>query len=772
MASISGDEAFARYANEHGFATLDQLESARQLQAEKARNNIAATLAEILVSQGILTPALRENIEKKLQAQQQGGIKQLGNYKLIKKLGEGGMGAVYLAEDTIAERKVALKVLPRKLAGEGEFLTRFRREAKAAGKLNHVNIVTAFSVGEEMGHHFYVMEYCEGEPLDKLLKRQHFLPWDRATEIIIQVARGLEHAHKHGFLHRDIKPANVFMTKDGTAKILDLGLSKNIADAEQSFQTQSGVALGTPHYISPEQAQGERNVDGRTDIYSLGASYYHLLTGQTPFKATTAAAVIMKHLTEQLPNPQDIRSEIPDEVVHVIERMMAKSPLDRYADCAELLADLELVAQGKAPSSHALEPAKSTIMPSMKRNSVASAVDHMRPVRKAPQPPPLVPTKRLEESVPRLERRPAPKKNTPFLPIAFAGVVVLAIVIGLLLSRSKPPATSVKPEAGTAGTGSAAVSTSSDKGGGLLGEYYSNMDLSGTPATRVDPELDFNWGDGSPMSGIPSERFSVRWTGFVTAAHSEVYTFSTTSDDGVRLWVDDRLLIDHWRTSNSEDRSEKIQLKAGQRHRIRLEFFDEIGLAIIKLQWSSPSTPKQIIPRERLTPSAAPMRAPPVSQAPPPPLTQPAPAAAASAIFPSTPAERWKEALDLLALIDLEKDTVNGTWTRSAEGLTPPASGIGDKQKVEIPYQPPSEYDLRISFTPRDHGCDLTPILARNGRQFSFKLWGRDGATTTGFEIINGQSILENSTMKTIERFTPGRRYTAVIEVRDAGLRA
>ncbi|MCY3020097.1 MAG: serine/threonine-protein kinase [Planctomycetota bacterium] len=327
MAGNVSDEAFARAVHQMGIATLDQIEAARAAQADSAKKGLLLSLPDVLIQQGIITPTTRENIEKKLQAQQSGGIKQLGQYKLLKKLGEGGMGAVYLADDTHVGRQVAVKVLAKKHAGDAEFVTRFRREAKAAGSLNHVNIVSAYVCGEDQGYHYLAMEHCDGEPLDKILKRNGFLAWDRAIEVTLQVARGLKHAHEHAIVHRDIKPSNIMICKplrgagipagagagatdplaEGfVAKILDLGLSKNISGDEQSFYTQTGVAVGTPHYISPEQAKGEKTIDGRADIYSLGATFYHLVTGQTPFQASTPMAIMYKQINEQLPNPQDI----------------------------------------------------------------------------------------------------------------------------------------------------------------------------------------------------------------------------------------------------------------------------------------------------------------------------------------------------------------------------------------------------------------------------------------------------------------------------------
>jgi serine/threonine-protein kinase len=248
------DEAFAKHLIQTRLVTTLQVDTARQEQAELAKQGVAASLADLLVKHGVITPAIRDNVENAVQARQAGGIQRLGQFKLLKKLGEGGMGAVYLAEDTVMDRKVALKVLPKERANDAAFLTRFRREATAVGRLNHINIVGAYTVGEEMGHHFIVMEYCEGESLDQKLKRAGRLPWDKAVEIAMQVARGLKHAHEHGFIHRDIKPANVIVTPEGVAKILDLGLARSIA--ESAHLTQTATAVGTPHYMSPEQARG------------------------------------------------------------------------------------------------------------------------------------------------------------------------------------------------------------------------------------------------------------------------------------------------------------------------------------------------------------------------------------------------------------------------------------------------------------------------------------------------------------------------------------
>ena len=340
------DDALAQYLIRSRMALKEQIQDARDSQSMAAEHGLALPLGEALVKLGTITATQRDTVERLLK-EEHFTEKRLGNYKLLKRIGAGTMGSVFLAEDTLGQRRVALKVLSKKLAGMQEFLERFKHEAQATGRLNHLNVVSAFDVGHAQGRYYYVMEYCDGESLEAILKREQFLLPEMALDIILQTAQGLDHAHEHGIIHRDIKPGNVLLTNEGVAKILDMGLSKTISDAEASFNTQNGLAVGTPHYMSPEQVRGDKDVDGRADIYSLGATLYQLVTGQTPYKGTTPNIVMTMHLSEKLTSPQDIRPDLPDNVVHLIERMMAKNVKDRYHDCKELIADLRRVMDGK-----------------------------------------------------------------------------------------------------------------------------------------------------------------------------------------------------------------------------------------------------------------------------------------------------------------------------------------------------------------------------------------------------------------------------------------
>jgi len=367
-AAHASDDLVARILRQMRAADAEQIEAGRREQAAESAQGKQITLGQALLRLGVITPEALASAEKAQLAQTPDSLDrvgvQVGVYKLLKKLGEGGMGTVFLAEDTASDNKtkVAVKVLFKRHSGNEEFLARFHREAKAASKLKHPNIVSTFAaretdVGIEGGIHYYVMEYCEGEPLENLLARGGALPWQKAVEIILQVARGLQYAHQLGFIHRDIKPANIYMTTDGVARIMDMGLSKNIGASGESYNTIDGQVLGTPHYIAPEQAQGRKDLDGRVDIYSLGATFYHMLTGQTPFEGDSPANVIIKHVTEAVPNPQRIRPEIPDAIVYLLQKMMGKDPTQRHRDCAALVAELEPISRGQLPVSRSAQAA-------------------------------------------------------------------------------------------------------------------------------------------------------------------------------------------------------------------------------------------------------------------------------------------------------------------------------------------------------------------------------------------------------------------------------
>ncbi len=267
-------------------------------------------------------------------------------YELLEKIGQGGMGAVYRARQQSMDRIVALKILPKSLARRAEFKERFFREARAAGKLNHSNIVSAYDAQEANGYCYIAMEFVDGETVANKIKREGALPEEEALHIAHQIAAALAHAWKSGIVHRDVKPENFLYTKERIAKLCDLGIAKAPADANL---TQDGIALGTPRYISPEQARGVADLDYRTDIYSLGASLYHMLAGVPPFDGPTPAAIMLAHVNDPLPPLRSRAPQVSKATAQVVERMMAKEPASRYTSAEDFLADLDALRRGETP---------------------------------------------------------------------------------------------------------------------------------------------------------------------------------------------------------------------------------------------------------------------------------------------------------------------------------------------------------------------------------------------------------------------------------------
>jgi serine/threonine protein kinase len=267
---------------------------------------------------------------------------QLGEFIIQERLGRGSMGAVYKARQISLDRPVALKILHSALSDDEKYIARFEREARAAGALHHPNLVHVYAAGETEDLRWFAMEYVAGETARERLKRQHQLDVIEAVEIGIQIASALDYGwNKAGLIHRDIKPENIFLSADGVAKLGDLGVAK-CADETQGL-TIPGGTMGTPNYISPEQVQGMNDVDLRADIYSLGCTLFHLLGGRPPYQGESTVEIIMKHVTEPVPDLCALRPEIPRELAATIMKMMRKSAEARPASHAEVIAALESV---------------------------------------------------------------------------------------------------------------------------------------------------------------------------------------------------------------------------------------------------------------------------------------------------------------------------------------------------------------------------------------------------------------------------------------------
>ncbi len=263
----------------------------------------------------------------------------LGDFRLLAKLGAGGMGTVYKALQISLDRPAALKVLSRDLAAKPNFIERFYREARLMAKLDHPNLIRGYGVGEQNGFHYLAMEFVDGGSLQDWLKRLERLTVGDAVHVILACARALEHAHENSVIHRDIKPDNVLLTRKGVVKLADLGLAKALQ--EDLELTQSGVGAGTPHYIAPEQAANAKHADGRSDIYSLGCMLYRLLAAEVPFKGESTLEVIKAKEAGKFTALRRLNSDVPPRLELITDKMMANRPEHRYPTCTELIRDLE-----------------------------------------------------------------------------------------------------------------------------------------------------------------------------------------------------------------------------------------------------------------------------------------------------------------------------------------------------------------------------------------------------------------------------------------------
>ena len=260
-------------------------------------------------------------------------------YKIISKIGVGGMADVFKGEDTLLGRPVAVKILHSNFAGDDDFVARFKREAQAAGKLSHPNIVSMYDVGFDQGYHYIVMEYIEGETLKEYITRHERISIDNAVKFTIAIAEGLEHAHAMGIVHCDIKPHNVLITKQGRIKVTDFGIARAMNAGTTIMYTNS--IMGSAHYLSPEQASG-KPVNGSTDIYSLGAVLYEMLTGRVPYEGETPISVALKHVRERLIPPTRYNPSIPTLLEAAVIKALAKRPEERFSNITEMIAALRM----------------------------------------------------------------------------------------------------------------------------------------------------------------------------------------------------------------------------------------------------------------------------------------------------------------------------------------------------------------------------------------------------------------------------------------------
>ncbi|HET8652294.1 MAG TPA: Stk1 family PASTA domain-containing Ser/Thr kinase [Gaiellaceae bacterium] len=362
-----------------------------------------------------------------------------GRYRILRRLGSGGMANVYLAEDEELGRNVAIKILNDRHASDDSFVERFRREAKNAAGLSHPNIVSIYDRGEAEGTYYIAMEYLEGRSLKDRIVAEGPLPIDAAVDATRQILRALGFAHRGGIVHRDVKPHNVLLAQEGAErryKVTDFGISRTSA----SQMTEAGSIVGTAQYLSPEQARGAP-VDQRSDIYSVGIVLYELLTGQLPFTGETPLEIAMKHLSEIPKPPSSLRAEVPPDLDMVVLRALAKDPAERFESAEEMDAELARVAAGGGVTAETADAATAVLAGAGLAESAPTMISR-RPVVTPPQPPTRYREREYYEYEP-------PRRRRTFWPWLLTGLLLVgALVAGVYvwqqiqdeISETKPVA--------------------------------------------------------------------------------------------------------------------------------------------------------------------------------------------------------------------------------------------------------------------------------------------------------------------------------------------
>lgn len=344
MSARNEDFLFAQEAQNLGYITEAQAEEGFELQRRMAEDlKIDERLAVILVKRGWLAEEQARRVHGIIEPE--GARTRIEGYRIVQKVGRGAMGTVYKAIHKGLHRVVAIKILRRDLAADPTQIERLRREAKLLADLDHPNIVRAFDAGESNGFPYLVMEYVEGETLRDRIARKGRIPEEEALRITRALADALEKARRMGVVHRDVKPGNILIARSGTPKLMDLGLAKGPIDAGL---TQLGATVGTPQFMSPEQAESPDKADTRSDTYSLGATLYAMVTGRPPFEGSTLAEIITKVMSQQPVPPRVLSPDVSPEVSHLIERMMLKDASLRYATPALVVADIDMILGGQS----------------------------------------------------------------------------------------------------------------------------------------------------------------------------------------------------------------------------------------------------------------------------------------------------------------------------------------------------------------------------------------------------------------------------------------
>jgi len=436
---------------------------------------------------------------------------RIGQYTVVNELGRGGMGVVYKAHDPSLDRFVAIKVLASHLTQDTSYVRRFEREARAAAALNHPNIVQIYTVGEDEGRHYFVMEYVTGTNVQEMIRKDGRLDPGRAAGIILQAASGLAAAHAAGILHRDIKPGNLMVDQRGIVKIADFGLA--LAPENATRLTSTGMLMGTPGYLSPEQCMDEA-VDHRSDIYSLGATFFEMLAGRTPFQADSPLALLRKIVEVEPPDMGELNPEVDPELRRILSTMMAKDPANRYQSCDEIVADLrrwmEVSGAGSSIPAEAASRAAAAVAKGVARSAhmeqTPTVMVQTGPTQAATSPPPpppappgpaTAPTARVASPPPAAPPAAGPTPRAEAAGKKRSVAVIAVIAILLLLGLAAAGIAVWKRGAGPA----AALTASSSPAESASGSESTTAPEEGTASDMAAAPQGFGDVSGVEVSG-------------------------------------------------------------------------------------------------------------------------------------------------------------------------------------------------------------------------------------------------------------------------------
>ena len=363
MAQKKEDQAFVLVAQEQGLLDDEQVEALTARQRDEAKKGVHKSLAQLALEHDVISEQGLENVEAEMWVQSLPD--RLDDYELVEGIGRGGMAAVFKAHDISLGKTVAVKVLQPRFSGSTTYLARFQREARLAAKLTHPNTCQALRTGNCQGIHYLVLEFVEGDSVSAILRQQGRMDEIAALDIALGVAHSLREAHGLGIIHRDVKPSNIVLSKWGVAKLTDFGIAKQISDIPDESVRRSltmGV-VGTPQYMSPEQVRGAKDIDARTDMYSLGATLYHMLIGHPPHDAETPQEAMYRVTATDPVDPQTRRPELGAATCDTVCQMLARRPADRFPDfdaLIEALCEARRQAVSRAPKTRKSAPESET----------------------------------------------------------------------------------------------------------------------------------------------------------------------------------------------------------------------------------------------------------------------------------------------------------------------------------------------------------------------------------------------------------------------------